>query len=60
MITDYAVTAVAHQVYAAAWGQITPEESARQILGSLNPTVWPRRSPGYGTTGTRHIRKATK
>lgn len=60
MITDYAVTAAASQVYAAAWGQITPEEAARQITEALNPTVWPRRSLGYGTTGTRCTRKATK
>lgn len=60
MITDYVVTAAASHVYAAAWGQTTPEEAARQIMEALNPTVWPRRSPGYGTTGTRRTRKAIK
>lgn len=60
MITDFEVTGVTSRVYAAAWGQITPEEAARQILDALNPTIWPRRSPGYGTTGTRRTRKATK
>jgi hypothetical protein len=49
---------VAYTVRAAAWGACTPEEAARQILEALNPTIWPRRAPAYGTTGTRRIRKA--
>jgi hypothetical protein len=51
---------VAYTVRAAAWGNLTPEEAARQILEHLNPTIWPRRAPAYGTTGTRRIRRVTK
>lgn len=58
VIPDQAV--VAHVVRAAAWGNCTPEEAARQILEHLHPTIWPRRVPAYGTTGTRRIRKAAK
>lgn len=60
MIKEKAVEAAGYNVRLATWGQITPEEAARQIMEALNPTVWPRRTPGYGTTGTRCTRKATK
>ena len=60
MIPDAAVEAVVSKVYMAAWGQITPEEAARRIVDALNPTIWPRCVPSYGTRGTRRRRKPAK
>lgn len=60
MIQERAIETAGYAVRMATWGQVTPEEAARQIIEALNPTIWPRCSPGYGTTGTRRTRKATK
>lgn len=47
-------------IYTASWGQVTPEQAAKQIMEHLNPTIWPRLAPSYGTTGTRRIRRNTR
>ena len=60
MIREKAIETVAYAVRMATWVQITPEQVASQIIEALNPTIWPRRSLGYGTTGTSRTRKATK